>query len=186
MTMVSLCCFCWLFLFLFGALELLFFFQVVKVSLFFVIFISHRSSEASWAPKSSWSSESLHGAGVETSESLVGIFLLLIFVDPLGPVNLNVLVFSSGLDEPRPEGGIGVFLFENEEEVEAGFGPLGVVSRDFVEEFELEGVFLASAGAIEVEVGGSEVDFLVGDVHERYFKEDPVLSLCPSDHWVAT
>lgn len=98
---------------------------------------------------------------------------------------MDVLVFGGGLDEPGPEGGIGVFFLKNEEEVEAGLSPLGVFGRDFIEEFELEGVLFASAGAIEVEVGGSEVNFLIGDVHEWYFKEDSVLSLCPSDHWVA-
>ncbi len=121
----------------------------------------------------------LHLGGVKATEALVGVFLLLVLVDPLRPVDLDVLILLLALHESRPKGGIRVLLLEHEKHMEAGFAPLGASSVDLVEEFEFEGVGLLSGFALELEVRGGEFDLFVGDVHQVQLDEDAVLALGP-------
>jgi hypothetical protein len=111
----------------------------------------------------------LHHRGVNSSESLVGFFLSLVLVDPLAPIDLDVLVLGGGLEESGPEGGGGVFLLDDEEEVEASFGPFGVGPVDLPVEFEAELVLLLVTVSDEGEGGVGEFDVFVGDVAECDF-----------------
>ena len=61
----------------------------------------------------------LHLRWVNSSHSLVAFLLLLILVDPLVPVDLNVLVLLFVLGESGPETQGFVLLIENEQEMEA-------------------------------------------------------------------
>lgn len=121
----------------------------------------------------------LHLRGIEASKSFVGVFFFFVLVDPLCPVDLNVLALLCGLDESWPEGGIGILLGECEEQMEAGLSPLGFLSNNLSEEFKLEGVLLASTFSLEGEMSGSEVDFFVDNVHQVQLNEDAVLPLRP-------
>jgi hypothetical protein len=127
----------------------------------------------------------LHLVGVEASESLAGVFFLFVLIDPFAPVDLYVLVFFFVLDESGPEGGIEVFLFQDEEHVETCFVPLGLGHVDFFEEFKGEAVLLLRTFALEGQMGAGEFDLVVEDVHETEFYEDFVFSLGPFEGWVA-
>ena len=69
--------------------------------------------------------------------------------------------------------------------MEAGLVPLGLLGIDGGEELKVEGVFLAVAGALEVDGGFGEVEFLVGDVAESDLKEYFIFALSPLDDGVA-
>lgn len=126
----------------------------------------------------------MHLGGIETSESLVGVLFFLVLVDPLRPVYLDVLALLVGLDQPGPEGGIDILFGECEEQMEAGLGPLGFLSNNLSEKFKLEGILLASTFSLEVEMGGSEVNFFIDNVHEVQLHEDTVLPLRPFGGWM--
>ena len=121
----------------------------------------------------------MHLGRVKAAESLVGVFLLLVFVNPLRPVDLDVLILGSALDHPGPEGSISIFLFDDEEKVESGFVPLGGFGVDLLEELELEGILFVSDQSVEFEVGVGEIDFFFLDVHKGHLEEDLVLALSP-------
>jgi hypothetical protein len=127
----------------------------------------------------------LHLVGVEAAKSLVGVFFLFVFINPLGPINLNVLVLLSGLDESWPKGSIGFLFLKGKEHMESGLTPLGLFSDDLVEELQLEGILFAATLSLKIEMCGSQVDLFVGDVHEVELDEDAVLALRPFSCGVA-
>ena len=127
----------------------------------------------------------LHLGRVEAAEALVGVFLLLVLVDPLRPVHLDVLILLLALHESRPKGGIRILLLEHEKHMEAGFAPLGASSVNLIEEFEFESVGLLARFALEFEVSSGEFDLFVGDVHQVQLDEDAVLALGPFGRGVA-
>jgi hypothetical protein len=79
---------------------------------------------------------------VKASQALVGLLWFLILIDPLGPINLQILVFLLGFEESGPEGRIWVLLLDDEKQMEASFSPFRGSFINLFEEFEGEGVFL--------------------------------------------
>lgn len=80
----------------------------------------------------------LHLGRIDTTETFLSFFFLLVFINPFLPVNLDVLIFLIGLAEPGPER-LGFVLFnEDEKEMEASFCPFGLLFVDFVKEFKSE------------------------------------------------
>jgi hypothetical protein len=121
----------------------------------------------------------LHLTGVQVANALVGIFFLIVFIDPLRPIDLDVLVLLGGLDESGPKGAIAILFLEDEEHMEAGFVPLGQFSSHFLEEFKLECVLFAATFSFKVEMGGCQVHLFVDDVHEMDLNEEAVFALGP-------
>lgn len=121
----------------------------------------------------------MHLRGIESSESFVGLLCLLVLIDPLGPIHLDVLVLVLGLEQSGPEGGRLVLFFEDEDEVEAGLGPLGGSLVDGLVEFKGEGILLSVTLSDEGESGLTEFDVVILDVPELDLQVDALLSLGP-------
>lgn len=108
----------------------------------------------------------LHGVGIETSQSLTGILLFLIFINPFSPIDLEVLIFLSGLDQSWPKFAISALLLEGKEHVESSFAPFGLLDYDLLEELQWEGVFLLGTFSFEEDMCGAEVYFFIDDIHK--------------------
>lgn len=70
--------------------------------------------------------------------------------------------------------------------METSFTPLRLFDDNFFKELKREGVLLLSTLPLEVQMGGSEVNLLVEDVHEMEFDEDSIFPLGPFDSGVPT
>jgi hypothetical protein len=122
--------------------------------------------------------------GVHTSESLFWFFCLFVLIDPLLPVDLDVLGFYFFLGKSGPELCVLVFLDQDEEEVEAGFVPLGLLCVDFCEEVEAELILFGITASLKVNGVGFKLNFLFSDISELNFEEHSVLALGPFDKWM--
>lgn len=123
----------------------------------------------------------LHLWGVNSSEAFLSFFLLLILIDPFLPVDLNVLIFLFVFGKSGPEFFWFVLFNEGEKQMEASFGPFGLLFVDFLEEFKCEGIFFGVTFSLECDGGWCEIDLFVLDVLKLNFKEYSVFSLGPLD-----
>jgi hypothetical protein len=117
--------------------------------------------------------------GVKSSQTLVGIFLLLILVNPLCPIHLDVLNFLLAFDQSRPERRSHVLLLEDKEHMETSLIPFRLLRVNLLEKLEFKAILFLVAFAVELKMGGGKLDLLVEDVHEGEFDENPVFALSP-------
>lgn len=138
-------------------------------------------------PKSKYNKRfTLHLWRVEASKSFVRILLLLlIFVNPLGPIDLNILVFVLRFNQPRPEWSLSILLLEHHKQMEASFAPLRVIRINLRKELKFQSILFASAFALEFEMSGCKFYFLVDDVHKVYLHKDSIFTLCPLGDWMS-
>ena len=127
----------------------------------------------------------MHLGRVNSSHSLISFLCLLIFIDPLVPVNLNVLVFLFALGQSGPETDALILLLQNEQQMKTSLIPLGLLRYNFLEKLEIEAVVLAVTFTLELDSIVFQFDLLVADVSELDLDEYGVLPLSPLDYWMS-
>lgn len=80
--------------------------------------------------------------GIEISKSFLTFLFFFVLINPLVPIDLNVLILFGVFDESGPEGCELILFGQGEEQIESCFGPFGLLFGDFTEEFQSEAVLL--------------------------------------------
>lgn len=118
---------------------------------------------------------------INSSKTFIALLLLFILVDPFLPVYLDVLIFLFLFSKARPERLALVFFYQNEEKVEAGFGPFRLLFVDLLTELKCKAVFFRATFSFKWYGGWSKIYFLFGNVLKLNFNEYPVFTLGPLD-----
>ena len=127
----------------------------------------------------------LHLIGIVSAKSFVLILLFSIFIDPLCPIHLDILIFLGAFNQSRPKGSIIILLLQDKKHMEASFMPFGFFCNNLIKQFQLESILFVATFSLESKVSGSKINILIGDVHKMYFNEDSIFSLSPFGSWMS-
>jgi hypothetical protein len=84
----------------------------------------------------------LHLWWIETPQSFVGILLLLVFIYPFTPIDLDILIFCLCFQKSRPESCIFIFFLDDKDEMKACFCPFRSLTIDLGKELKTEFILL--------------------------------------------
>ena len=84
----------------------------------------------------------LHLRRIESSQSFVGILLLLVLIHPFTPIYLDVLIFCLCFQKARPERCIFILFLNYKDEMKTCFGPFWSLAIDLGKEIKAEFILL--------------------------------------------
>ena len=107
----------------------------------------------------------LHLWRVQSSKTFIGVFFLLVLVDPLRPIDLDVWVLLGEFGQSWPKCSILILLLEDDQEMETSFGPLRGFKVNLTVELEVQSVLFLPTLSWESQLVRREIDLLVDEVH---------------------